>query len=71
MDTSTRVSGWRKSSRSANNGTCVELAWVGDAQAIRDSKAPGAGALALTPSQSADFFTSVKAGRFDRPRRGR
>ncbi|AOS63183.1 DUF397 domain-containing protein [Actinoalloteichus hymeniacidonis] len=61
---------WRKSSRSADTGgNCVEVGLDNnEIQAIRDSKAPEAGALSLTPTQSGDFFAAVKAGRFDRPR---
>ncbi|APU14571.1 putative DUF397 family protein [Actinoalloteichus sp. GBA129-24] len=69
MHTSAQASGgWRTSSRSANNGTCVELACLGTTHAIRDSKSPDTGTLSLTSVQSADFFAAVKAGVFDRRR---
>jgi Domain of unknown function (DUF397) len=44
---------WRKSSYSGgdgHNGDCVEVALTDSAVAIRDSKAPGAGALTLPAS---------------------
>jgi len=38
---------WRKSSRSGNEGSCVELAHTATAGAIRDSKNPDGGRLAV------------------------
>jgi|tagenome__1003787_1003787.scaffolds.fasta_scaffold20963606_3 hypothetical protein len=32
---------WRKSSRSSAQGQCVEIAFVGEHAAARDSKSPG------------------------------
>lgn len=55
---------WRKSSRSANSGQegCVELARTGEAVGVRDSKAPRAGHLALSPETFADLVARVKRG---------
>lgn len=40
---------WRRSSRSGggSDGNCVEVAFVGLAVAVRDSKSPAAGTLAF------------------------
>lgn len=38
---------WRKSTRSANSGACVEVALLPTTSAIRDSKNPAGGALLL------------------------
>lgn len=57
---------WRKSSRSHEHGTCVELAQnLSGIAAVRDSKNPCQGALVFTPSQLAAFLDAVKTGGFD------
>ena len=53
---------WRKSSRSANSGQadCVELARLTRAIGMRDSKAPAAGHLDLSPTAFAELIARVK-----------
>ncbi|MGI5207189.1 DUF397 domain-containing protein [Spirillospora sp. CA-108201] len=59
MDLSSVV--WRKASRSSNNGgNCVELARVGDAVAVRDSKDPDGPKLLMTPQALRDLSTAIE-----------
>ncbi|WP_149260267.1 DUF397 domain-containing protein [Actinomadura sp. K4S16] len=52
---------WRKSTHGDEaGGQCVELAALTRAVAIRDSKAPDAGHLALAPDAFADFLAHAK-----------
>ncbi|MES9536249.1 MULTISPECIES: DUF397 domain-containing protein [unclassified Actinomadura] len=52
---------WRKSTHSdETGGQCVELAALPHAIAIRDSKAPKSGYLALTPHAFADLLARAK-----------
>ncbi|NDU76414.1 DUF397 domain-containing protein [Actinomadura sp. DSM 109109] len=52
---------WRKSTHSdETGGHCVELAALTHAVAVRDSKAPDAGHLTLTPGAFADLLTRAK-----------
>ena len=57
---------WRKSSFSNGAGNeCVELASIGDATALRDSKNPTGAALLMAPSPWEALRDAVRAGRFD------
>ena len=57
---------WRKSSWSAENGDCVELALSGDVVLSRDSKCPDRGVLGLGRSEWSAWRAELVAGRFDR-----
>jgi uncharacterized protein DUF397 len=51
---------WFKSSRSLDNGTCVEVAFVPGHVAARDSKDPSGPALVLSPAAWTAFLGAVK-----------
>lgn len=58
---------WCKSSRSGTNGQCVEVAFVGDWIALRDSKHPTGHVLFFTPGEWDAFVAGVENGEFKRP----
>lgn len=53
---------WRTSSRSGNNGQCVEVRERAAAVDVRDSKAPDAGMLSFEFAAWDAFVDSVKTG---------
>jgi hypothetical protein len=57
---------WFKSTRSGpNSDNCVEVAFVGEAIAVRDSKNPHGPALIFTPAEWDAFVGGAKDGEFD------
>ncbi|WP_190822557.1 DUF397 domain-containing protein [Saccharopolyspora pogona] len=57
--------GWRKSSYSANGGSCVEVGRLGGGAAVRDTKDRAAGYVVADRRQWQQFVSAVKAGRFN------
>ena len=55
---------WRKSSHSGDQGECVEIAALGGAVAVRDSKDPEGPALTFTPAAFAAFVSAAARGEF-------
>ncbi|HCT78760.1 MAG TPA: DUF397 domain-containing protein [Micromonosporaceae bacterium] len=52
---------WRKSSFSAGQGDCVELAWPANRVAMRDSKNPAGPVLLLGERARAALIAALKA----------
>jgi Domain of unknown function (DUF397) len=57
---------WRKSTRSGTNG-CVEVAFVGDRVAVRDSKDRGGPVLVFTAHEWEAFIGGARDGEFALP----
>lgn len=55
---------WRKSTYSSING-CVEVAFVEDRVAVRDSKNRQGPALVFTPVEWRAFIDGIRDGQFD------
>jgi hypothetical protein len=54
---------WKKSSYSAANGNCVEVARLGGQVGVRDSKNAATPALAFTPVVWRTFVREMKSNR--------
>lgn len=53
---------WRTSSRSSANGQCVEVAFVAEAVATRDSKNPSGGSMIVGADQWTQFMEKIQGG---------
>lgn len=57
---------WHKSSYSnGDGGACIEVAVMGGARAVRDSKNPTGPDLTFTATEWAAFTAAIRTGEFD------
>ncbi|MET8658383.1 DUF397 domain-containing protein [Streptomyces griseus] len=66
---SSAESGWRKSSYSGHDGDCVEVAELGVAVGIRDSKVPQGDAVSVDRRAMAVFVSALTSGQMAASRR--
>lgn len=63
--TSSKIIGWRTSSRTSATQTCVEVGGAPGIAGVRDTKDRDGGALRIASSRWSDFITAIKSGRYD------
>jgi Domain of unknown function (DUF397) len=56
---------WKKSSRSVDQGNCVEVANLDGGRAVRDSKNPTGTVLQLSTTEWSALTTAIQDGQFD------
>ena len=56
---------WKKSSRSVDQGNCVEVANLDGGRAVRDSKNPTGTVLQFSTTAWSAFTTAIQDGQFD------
>lgn len=56
---------WRKSSRSTQSGECVEVAGLAGVVAVRDSKNPAGGVLAVDRRSFVALADRIRSGALD------
>jgi Domain of unknown function (DUF397) len=56
---------WRKSTRSNNGGTCVEVAATRDVVGVRDSKDQAGPVLVFGPAEWRAFLADIRNGALD------
>jgi hypothetical protein len=61
------LAAWKKSTFSNGNGgnNCVQVAFLNDGVAVRDSKNPPGPALIFSSAEWAAFLAGAKEGQFD------